>query len=352
MDCQRVRDRFSSLWEKELAPLDEKEMREHLSSCPECRREFEQFEKTMQWLHSVEEVEVPDGFLPELHQKIEGRKTKATLGERPTAGGFKLPISVKLPAQAVAMIAIVFLVLYLSKIMPMGVYHLKESKQTSSLPSSDQKSEHMMAQKEPEERKVLGKPAAPSRLKDADRVETSVPSKERPETSPLQMKAEAKKEEGPSPKSEITASRAFDSGEQETAKIPSAEPEKAGKGFVAKEKSVVTLKPPQEIVLRISDPERVVSRLQKLIKQFGGEVVATEGNTFVASIPRDAFPGFEKEVGELGSSPKEDKLIQKKQAVGSMRSAPAAPGVGREEAHQRAADAENRVTVRILLITE
>src|SRR5512135_103452 len=99
MDCERVRDRFSSLWEKELASPEEKNIREHLSSCAECRREFEQFEKTMQWLHSVEEVEVPDGFLPELHKKVEERKTKATLGGRPTGRWFKLPTSVKLPVQ-------------------------------------------------------------------------------------------------------------------------------------------------------------------------------------------------------------------------------------------------------------
>ena len=74
MDCEKVRDRFSSLWEKELTPLEEKIVKEHLSSCPECRREFERFEKTMRWLHSVGEVEVPEGFLPDLHKKMEERK--------------------------------------------------------------------------------------------------------------------------------------------------------------------------------------------------------------------------------------------------------------------------------------
>ena len=350
MNCEKVRNRFSSLWEKELTFLEEKEIREHLSSCPECQKEFEQFEKTMQWLHSVEEVEVPDGFLPELHKKIEERKTKATHGERPIRRWFGLPVSVKLPVQAVAMVAIVFLVLYLSKMMPMGVYHLKESKQTSSLPSSEQKSGQVAAYKEAkEERKVLERPAETPRLKDVDQIESSAPAKERLEASPPQMKAEAKKEEVPSPKSEIVAYQAFDSKEQEKAKIPSPGLERVGKGFAAKEKSVVTLKPPEEIVLKISDREKVVSRLHELVKQFGGEAVATEGNMFVVSLPAGSFSEFEKEVGELGSSPKEDKLIREKRAVGSLR---AAPGVRREEAPKRAADAESRLTVRILLIQE
>jgi hypothetical protein len=298
----------------------------------------------------VGEVEVPDGFLPELHKKIEERRTKATPGKGSAERWLKLPISVKLPVQAVAMVAIVFLVLYLSKVMPTGVYYLKESKQTSSLPTSEQKSEQMLAHKEADkERKVLERPAETPRLKDVDQVETSAPAKEGMEASPPQMKAEAKKEEVPSPRSEIIAHRTYDLREQEEAKSPSAEPERAGKGFAAKEKSVVTLKPPQEIVLRISDREKVISKLQELVKQFGGEVVATERNMFVASLPTGSFLEFEKEVAELGSSPKEEKLIQEKQAVGSLRPA---PGGRREEAPKRAADAEGRTIVRILLIQE
>jgi len=350
MECEKVRDRFSFLWERELTSLEEKDIRQHLSSCPECRGEFEQFEKTMRWLHSVDEVEVPDGFLRELHRKIEERKTKATPAEGPIGRGLKFPISVTLPIQAVAMVAIVFLVLYLSKMMPTEVYHLKEPKQTFSLPSSEQKPQQMLAHKEADkERRVLEKPAESPRQKDVGRVETSPPAEEGPEMSRSQMKIEAEEEDVRSPRSEIIAHRAFDLREQEKAKIPSAEPERAGKGFAAKEKSVVALKPPQEIVLRISDRGKVVFRLQELIKQYGGEVVTTEGNIFVASLPLGSFSGFEKEVSELGSPPKEDKLMREKQAVGGLR---AAPGVRKEEAPKRGADAEGRTTVRILLIQE
>ncbi len=354
MDCKEVRDRFSSLWERELTSLEEKDIRDHLSSCPECYREFEQFEKTMQWLHSVEEVEVPDGFFPELHRKLEERKTKAT-GGKSTGRWFNLPTSVKLPVQAVAMVAIVFLVLYLSNMMPTGVYHLRESKQTSSLPTSEQKSEQMLAHKESDEdRKVLERPAQTQRLKDIGEVETSAPSKEGPDASAPQMKAEAKKEEVPSPKSEIVAHQTYNLREQEKAKNPALEPQRVGKGFAAREKSVVALKP-QEMILRISDREKVASRIQELVKQYGGEVVATEGNMFVASLPAGTFSEFEKEVAELGSPSKEDKLIQEKQAVGSLKTAPAgpvSPQVKREDVPKRTVDAESRTTVRILLIQE
>jgi hypothetical protein len=234
--------------------------------------------------------------------------------------------------------------------MPTDIYQPKEPNQTSSLPSSAQKSERALPPKEAEgERKVLQRPAETPRAKDIDQVETSTPAKGNLEASPPQMKAEARKEEVSSPKSEIISHQAFDLREQARPKVTSSGPEKAGKGVVAKEKSGVTLKPPQEIVLRISDREKVVSRLQELVKEFGGEVVATEGNIFVASLPTGSFPDFQKEVTALGSSPKEDKLVQKKQALGSLR---AAPGVRREDAPKPAADAEGRLTIRILLVQE
>ena len=144
MDCEKIRDRFSSLWEKELAPFEEKILREHLSSCPGCRREFERFEKTMGWLHSVGEAEVPEGFLSELNKKREEKK-QATPSEKPQGGWFHFPRSFKLPAQAVAMVAVVFLVLYLTKTMPREGGGPNETKQTSSALSLQEKREQVLA---------------------------------------------------------------------------------------------------------------------------------------------------------------------------------------------------------------
>ena len=82
MECEKVRDQFSSLLEGDLNPIEEKIVRDHLVSCAECRKELERFEKTMHWLHSIEEVEVPDGFLSGIYKKMEGRKRKQPNDER------------------------------------------------------------------------------------------------------------------------------------------------------------------------------------------------------------------------------------------------------------------------------
>jgi len=355
MDCEMVRDRFSSLWEKELSSFEEKILKEHLSSCPECRREFEQFEKTMRWLHSVGEVEVPEGFLPELYKKREEKKG-AIPGEKSRGRWFHFPLSFKLPVQAVAMVAIVFLVLYLTKMMPMEGGRLKETKQTSSPLSVQEKPEQVLAQKEGE-RKALETVTETPHSKDSGQAKPPVPGeKKREGTYAPEGRGESKKVEVPPPKAEIMAYQQMESKGAAREKAPSPEPGKIKRELAVQEKSLVASKPPQEIILRISDREKGIFQLHKLIKQFGGEMVTTEGDMFLASLPTGSFSEFEKELAGLSSSAKADQLIAKKHAAGSLRFE---QGAKREEDDEKskgsatlAADTESRTIVRIFLVQE
>ncbi len=410
MDCEKVRDRFSSLWEKELTPLEEKMVREHLSSCPACQKELERFEKTMQWLHSVGEEEVPDGFSPELYKKMEERKGRGLDIRKIESRWFHLPTSFKLPAQAVAMVAIVFLVLYLTKMMPMEVYRLKESPQTSSPLSVEKKPGQLLGQKELErERGALETTPEASRHKDVEQAKAPIPDEgkiregsipqvpvekkaeqelaqkgveserraletspeihrqkgvEQPkapapgkgkwEEAPIpQIKAEAKKAEAPSSKTEAMGYQVADSQEAGGAKVPSPEPGKFEKGLVAKEKSMIASKPPQEMILRVSDRGKVISKLYEMVKQFRGEIIPSEENVFLVSLPTGSFSEFERELAGLSSSTETDKMIAKKRAAGSLSASQ------REEFDKKngeparsAADEESRIVVRILLVQE
>jgi hypothetical protein len=357
MDCEKVRDRFSSLWEKELSPFEEKIIKEHLSSCPECQGEFEQFEKTMRWLHSTGEVEVPDEFLPGLYKKIEERK-RALAGERFGGRWFSFPLSLKLPVQAAAMVAIVFLVLYLTKMMPMEGYRPKETGEPSPPLSVEKKSEEVLAQKEVEiKRRALETTLEAPRPKNGEQAKTLARGEEKLEGVYVpQMKAEAKKAEIPSSESKLMRYQAFDSKGTGRAKTPSPEPEEIEKELTSKEKSVVASKPPQEIVLRISDREKAISRLHKLIKEFGGEIVTTEGAAFIASLPRGSFSEFKKELAELSASTRTDKAFAKKSDTRDLMEV---QGAKKEEVDEKgkgpvklATDEELRMIVRIILIQE
>jgi hypothetical protein len=359
MDCEKVRDRFSSLWEKELTPVEKKTVEEHLSSCPACRREFEQFEKTMQWLHSAGEVEVPDGFLPGLLKKMEERK-RMPPDQKATERRFHFPLSFKLPAQAVAMVAIVFLVLYLTKMMPMEKYHLEKTEETPSSLSLKEKSEHSLAEKEGERARVaLETPSEAPRPKDLEQAKAPIPKEgQLEETSAPKPKAEAKKREAPVQSTEVLGYQAVESKEAGRAKAPSPEPEKVERELAGLGKPLVAPKPHQEIVLRTSDRERAISQLHELVKQFGGEIVTKEESALIVSFPRSSFSEFEKELGELSASTRAGKVLafMRRSDTGDLS---VSQRVMKEEIDKKsketttlADDAAYRTIVRILLIQE
>ena len=357
MNCEKVRDRFSSFLEKELPPFEESRVREHLSSCPECQKELEQFEKTMRWLHSVGDVEVPDGFLPELYKKMEERKGRGPEVKKAGWKGLSLPGSFKLPVQAVAMVAIVFLVLYLTWMMPMEGLHQKESKRPSSPNLVEKKSELISDQqdlkKEQRDRRTL--PETP-RPKDVHLAKAPVPGEKKlKEADVPQGKAEAKKEEAPFPKTEIMAHQTI--GEEDAARLRSLsqKPENIEKEEGVKERSPVASKPPHEIVLKISDREKVISQLHELVKQFGGEIIRTEDHMLLASLPQGSVSEFEKELGGIKTDTQRDKALIPKHPLGRFM---AASGGKKKEGDEKKREPARQITqeshtvVRILLIQE
>ncbi len=395
MDCEKARDRFSSLWEKELAPFEEKILREHLSSCPACRREFEQFEKTMGWLHSVGEAEVPEGFLSEVCKKREEKKGAIPF-EKPRGRWHHFPLSFKLPAQAAAMVAVVFLVLYLTRMMPMEGGRLNETKQPSSPLSLQEKQGQVLSRSaapspvseggveerrsdstlskdsssvrqayrpeqsrgagrgvegltpEEEERRILGTSQETPHAIDSEQAKPAVPGEKR--------RGGTDASETPPPKAGGMAYQQMESKGAAREKTPPPEPGKIKRELAAQEKSLVASKPPQEIILKISDRKKVIPRLHELVKEFGGEVVAAEGDVFLASVPAGSFPEFEKELAGLSSPAKADGLIAKKDTAGSLR---LEEGAKRKEGDERSkgsaglgADKGSRTIVRILLVEE
>jgi hypothetical protein len=406
MDCEKVRDRFSSFWEKELSPSEEKVFKEHLSSCPKCQKEFERFGKTMRWLHSAGEFEVPEEFLPELYKKLEEKK-RAMPCQKVGGRWFNFPLSFKLPAGAVAMVAVVFLVLYLTKMIPTEGGRLKETEQTPSSLSVQDKPEEVLtrpaapspisegtvakdrpgstpsepspsvrqahrpeqspgtergveglAQEEvKEERSALETPTETPRPKHVEKAKALALKEGRSEEAPMsQIKAEAKKSEAPARSPGVVEYQAVDSKEAARGRVTFPEPGKIERELASQEKSLMASKPPQEIILRISDRKTVIPRLYELVKQFGGEVVTTQGDMFLASLPTGSFSEFEKELAGISSSPKTDLLVAKKQATGSLS---LEEGVKRKVGDEKskepaklAADTKSRTLVRILLVEE
>ena len=152
------------------------------------------------------------------------------------------------------------------------------------------------------------------------------------------------------------AFKKIESKEAAKAAAPSPEPGRIEKEWVVKRKSVAATKPPQEIVLKISDKERAVSQLRELVKQFKGEIVATEENGVLASLPSGSFSEFEKRLVWVSSAGQADKVIMRKQNTGDLRASQEAEKEGIvekwREAEKVAADEVSQIVVRILLVQE
>lgn len=350
--CEEVRDRFSALWEKELDPSEEAEVRSHVELCPECEREYAQFDKTLLMLHSVEEVEVPEGFLPEIYEKLEERKSGRGFSDKAPWRWFPLPLPWRLPAQAVTMVAIVFLALYLTQRVPEESLRkvtnerqapVSEEKKTEGGVKTPQAVDQLVANRtiaKKEDMKdtpqtLKEEVAAEKRGKDSRTVaaESSRESSAgRPPAIPLPQAALRPQAESPAP---IPAGKEME--EKEVLKRPSeaAGDEKAVgepkgvispaparlKGDEPARSSLLKMKasegtgetrdagspgpkPSQEIVLKSPDPKEIVLKVQGLVKQFNGETITTEGNTLLISLPSSSLSEFRRNLEEVKASVK------------------------------------------------
>lgn len=344
MECQEVRDRFSSLIEGELNSSEEKAVREHLASCSECQKDFEKFEKTIRWLHSIGEADVPEGFLSGIHKKMEAQKRMGLTAGKVRPGWFNTLVQLKLPAQAVAMVAIVFLVLYLTKMIPFETPHLMKEVEQKKAPQSEVKEDGKTVPKKiGKEREATKLPSEISQEKRIDRKVTSKAEEE--ETS-----AKA------SPKAEAPAAGTPPLKATEKGKAPPSEAGKVARVGVAEGRAYLPATPPQELILRISDREKALSKLHELIKQVGGKIVREEGNTILASLPNASFSEFKKELAGMDALKKPDQMALQKEAMESEEAS--LPEKQREteqkgqESPKPMTDQESRIFIRVLLVQE
>ena len=381
--CEEVRDRFSALWENELTLSERTELKGHLDLCAGCREEFARFEKTLHLLDSVEEKEVPEGFLAGIYEKIEERKGK----DLPREGTFwrwsNLPIRFKLPMQALAMVAIVFMALYLTKMMPGDLTRMKdgsqskpslqEEKQTSGeikTPAREEKKADQGLLREQADRIERGE--VPGRLKEEAKTERheqeseALANKPAAEASGISARAPSNVAAAPAaPKTEAERSSESLAGKPakmaevgEALKLPgekasgekpdlrpnamtpsparrpreaeapvslSAKMKKAEGASAAREATHPEPKPSQELVLKISDQKKVLSRLQDLMKEWGGEILSVDGNRLLISLPRFYLPEFQKELGKMGSIAKAQQRIDTTESLEN-----AAGGLGKK----------------------
>jgi hypothetical protein len=113
MNCPDARERLSDFLDEALGPAELAEIRSHLSGCPDCGREVEQLRATLSLLSRVERPRAPAGFVDRVMAATHPVPWYRRLGR-----WLFLPLGLKLPAEAAAMVMIAVLGVFLLQRTP------------------------------------------------------------------------------------------------------------------------------------------------------------------------------------------------------------------------------------------
>ncbi len=113
MTCHDARESLSAFLDEALAPDERREVEAHLEDCAECRRELERLGQTVALLHRVEPARAPVGFVDRVAAAARPRPWY-----RRAAAAVFLPLSVKLPVEATALVMVALLAVYVFERTP------------------------------------------------------------------------------------------------------------------------------------------------------------------------------------------------------------------------------------------
>jgi hypothetical protein len=113
MTCDETRDTLSAYLDEALAPDERRLVDAHLEGCAECRRELEAVRGTVALLQRVEPARAPVGFVDRVVAAARPRPWY-----RRVADAVLLPLSVKLPLEAAAVVMVGLLAVYLFERTP------------------------------------------------------------------------------------------------------------------------------------------------------------------------------------------------------------------------------------------
>src|SRR6185436_15301854 len=103
MTCHDARERLSAYLDDALAPDERRDVAAHLEGCAECRRELARLDATVALLRFVDRV-------------VEAARPRPWY--RRAAAAIFLPFSVKLPAEATALLMVALLAVYVFERTP------------------------------------------------------------------------------------------------------------------------------------------------------------------------------------------------------------------------------------------
>ena len=108
MNCEEVQKQLSDLLDKSLDIKRAQEIQDHLAACSPCSAEMASLAEYQQLVSNLPAIEPPVGFTAGVMAKVREAVQPPTLWER-----LFLPLQIKIPLQATAVIVIAVLAAYI-----------------------------------------------------------------------------------------------------------------------------------------------------------------------------------------------------------------------------------------------
>lgn len=284
MNCHEARDLFSVKADDLLTTEQRAALDGHLQGCADCSREWERFRQTVSLLHSVQEARAPAGFASRV---IEAARREPW--HRRLLRGIFLPLHVKLPLEAAALVLVSTLVIFLYRQTP----------------------EFQRAVEAPQSGVVAPASEAPAKSADLEQAQGYGQTAAAPQApAPAEERQGARQE---------AKERDQLARKQEAAPAPAEPPAAAGRRDAARElqkpaapqrselKGAARAQGPFHLMglLRPKSPATLDTQLNDLVKQAGGILVRDAdrvgpGSIVEVVIPRDAYPRLEEGLRQIG----------------------------------------------------
>ncbi|HET8533112.1 MAG TPA: zf-HC2 domain-containing protein [Methylomirabilota bacterium] len=322
MTCHDARESLSADLDEALVPDERQEVAAHLEACPDCRRELARLEQTVALLHRVEPPRAPVGFVDRVT-----RAARPAPWYRRAAAAVFLPFSIKLPAEATALVMVALLAVYVFERTPA----LQESARQQPAVQQEQAARERVAQPGPASERSgrvepsgtrgdalsrdlqkgrdaieaqSGAPSAPARQFDA--IPAPAPAAPRSEPAPAAAPPAATAPAAPSPSAKVEG-RAEE--RQADNRQPSAEQggPAGGAAPAAPRLAAKRAAPSTDVVagIAVRDREAVERDLAELIVRVGGRETGRrreeEATVVEAVVPQARYAEFTQGLARLGA---------------------------------------------------
>jgi hypothetical protein len=113
VNCKDIKELLPPYLDDLMDSEKRKILEEHLSICSQCSRELADLKKAMRMLHEVDEVDPPPWFKQQIMARV--RQEAAAIQDAGFLKRLFFPLHIKIPVQALAMVIVGIIALYLYK---------------------------------------------------------------------------------------------------------------------------------------------------------------------------------------------------------------------------------------------